>query len=102
VIYFVKRKINKILLIVAHGENWEVAAAHTVNDMIKKIMTEEAANKHSERRGTLDLLYTPANVHGKPIIVPLLNRNSVADKPPENNPQQVLELDQYFKKVEHV
>ena len=51
---------NKILIVVAHGESWEVAASRAVSDLVKKIIEEQNNDKEQpQENGTFALtLYT--------------------------------------------
>ena len=63
-------------LIVAHGENWEVAASHAVDGMVKKIISENGGTKDSvQENGTFELHYTPANKNDKAFTVAIPTRH---------------------------
>jgi len=75
------------LLVVAHGENWEVAASQAVTDVIKKFIAENNLGKEQlQENGTFELHYTPTNTVNKSFTIPLTTpddhqlNNHVADK----------------------
>jgi hypothetical protein len=93
---------NEGLIVIAHGESWEVAASRAVNNLIMKVIEEQAANKgQPQRKVTIDLLCTPANPNEKPITIPLLNTQILVDQHPENNAENGEEKAAYFVKVDH-
>jgi hypothetical protein len=70
---------NKRSVVIAHGESWEVAASRAVGNLVKQILKEENSNKEQPaENGTFELRYKPANVHEKPITVPLSPDNKLS------------------------
>ena len=83
----------KLLSAVAHGESWEVTASRAVSDLVRKILEENRrAGSSAEHRGSFSLQYTPANVNGKSITIPLSTPNTErhrwSDHSLENGEQQ--------------
>jgi len=99
VIYSVKKNINKIFLVAAHGENWEVVASHAVSALIKKVIQEQVAKGQTQQIGTFDLHYKPANANGHSITIPLSTPIISPANQPENKLEHGVELDTYFQKV---
>jgi hypothetical protein len=99
VIYSIKKKINKIFLVAAHGENWEVAASHAVSALIKKVLQEHANKGQNQRVGTFDLHYKPANAEEHSITIPLSNPDIIPVNQLENKLEQGVEPDAYFQRV---
>ncbi len=91
--------MTKILFVVAHGENWEVAASHAVADLVKKIIKEHIHNQGpSEENGTFSLQYKSTNSNRTAIVIPLSSQN----KSPEPHLEQETKRVSFFQKVEHV
>lgn len=87
---------------IAHGENWEVAASHEVNNLIKRIVEEQVAKKGQPRpSGTFNLHYKPANENERSITIPLSHPPTISNHYPMNNLQHTEKQDSYFEKVDH-
>jgi hypothetical protein len=66
------------LIVVAHGESWEVAASHAVSNLVKKIVEEQNNGKEQpQENGTFALQYTPADQPAKSITVPISSPNTL-------------------------
>ncbi len=78
------------MLIVAHGESWEVTASRAVSEMIEKILSEhDKGRKQLQENGTFELHYTPTNTDNKTFVIPLpVPRDHQLKKSPESNGQQ--------------
>jgi hypothetical protein len=75
---FMKIKKTKLLLVVAHGESWEVAASRAVSKLVKTILEESSYGREEAREnGTFELHYTPTDVNEKSITVPLSTPNEI-------------------------
>ena len=62
-----------ICLIVAHGENWEVAATRAAANLVEKIREERRQSENSredeQENGRFELQYIPSNPNAKPIKI---------------------------------
>jgi hypothetical protein len=95
--------MNKILLVLAHGESWEIGASRAVADLVKKIIEEQIANQEqSEQGGAVNLHYIPPSSDRKAIVIPLSSGNKSLDHHPESDLKQGVNQGVYFEKVEHV
>jgi hypothetical protein len=91
------------LIIVAHGESWEVAASLAVSNLIKKIIEERVGNKGQfQENGTFNLHYIPANANEHSITIPLTDRSTLPNHHPEKNLEHGAIQDAYFEKIEHL
>lgn len=84
--FYRKRFTCTILFILAHGENWEVAAMHVVSDLARKMNQGQISNRESTEQG--DSL----GLHATPTIctnIPLANLT----KPPNEHSQTSLKQD---------
>jgi hypothetical protein len=62
----------KILLVAAHGENWEIADSRAVTDVIRQFLTEpNPAKEQLQENGTFELHYTPSNGLHRSFSIPL-------------------------------
>jgi hypothetical protein len=61
-----------MLMSVAHGEGWEVAASRAVHKLVREILDEQAQNNEkAELPGRFELLYTPGKLRSGSIAVPV-------------------------------
>ena len=59
----------------AHGENWEVVASRTVDNLVQRILAESKdETDQTKAGGKFELHYTPNNNQNKSYIVTLLNQ----------------------------
>jgi hypothetical protein len=94
--------MSRILFVVAHGENWEVAASHAVGDLVKKIIDEQSRIEgQSQEKGTFSLKYKPSNSDRASIIIPLSTPTKSPDIRVEDHPEQETKQVPYFEKVEN-
>jgi hypothetical protein len=69
-----------MIVCLAHGESWEVAASRAVHDLVKNILEEQGTNKEKpEDTGSFELHYTPTNSCQKSITIPLSTRQTSVD-----------------------
>jgi ribosomal protein S12 methylthiotransferase accessory factor YcaO len=62
----------EMILIVAHGESWELAASRAVTDVIQQFLTEpNVAKEQLHENGTFELHYTPTNGINRSFSIPL-------------------------------
>ena len=64
----------RTLRIVAHGENWEVAAMHVVSDLIRKMNQEQIHKRESTTQdGSLGVYTKNTTSLKNAIVIPLSN-----------------------------
>ncbi len=69
-----------MIICLAHGESWEVAASRAVHDLVKKVLEEHGNNKEKpEDNGSFELHFTPTNSCHKSITIPLSTRQTSID-----------------------
>ena len=91
------------MFVVAHGENWEIAASHAVADLVKKIIKEQIQNpRQSEQNGIFSLQYQSVNPDRTTIVIPLSSQIKSPDSPSENHLELRMKRTSYFEKVEHI
>lgn len=83
--------------ILAHGENWEVAASHAITNVIEKYLADQGHNKQNlQENGTFELHYVPANAQKKSFTIPLNNPFDQESSPQlaanNNNKTQMLNI----------
>jgi hypothetical protein len=69
-----------MIIYLAHGESWEVAASRAVHDLVKKVLDEQGMNEEKpEDNGSFELHYTSTNSCHKSITIPLSTRQTSID-----------------------
>lgn len=77
-IYHSTRLKNHFVLILAHGESWEVAASRAIGTLVKKILQEQGDSKElPQDTGTFELHYNPKNPNKKGFAVTVLKRKKL-------------------------
>lgn len=71
------------MLVVAHGEKWEVAASRAVSKLVKKILEEQNGNEQPQENGTFALQYTPSDLTRKTVTVPIETPNTIRQNRPD-------------------
>ena len=97
------RTTTLVLLLIAHGESWEVAASHAVSNLIATMIEEKLSRtKHREQQGSFHLQYIPPNADEKPVTVPVSNARIKAGASPDCNTQKNEEQEMYVEKKHEI